>query len=84
MNTNATQFAAHDTVSVYAVGDTPAQAIANARNAARDPDAQFDTAQITAELAAWIDAHGWNGHAESFAVRDGWLTRTTVGTEDAE
>ena len=74
-----TFYAAYDAASVYAIGTTPDAAIETARTEAREPNAQFETAQITAELAAWIDANGWDGHRETLDVRNGWLTRTTRG-----
>jgi hypothetical protein len=70
-------YVAHDDVSVYAIGPTPADAIREARADTQAPDAQFQTAQITAALAAWIQDNGWDGTRESFTVVNGALFRTT-------
>lgn len=72
-----TKFAAHDDFAVYATGNTTEEAIANARRDANEPEAQFDTAEISDELAAWIDENGWDGNVETFEVKRGVLTRTT-------
>lgn len=72
-----TTFAAYDHNSIYALGITPESAIQNARNAARDPEAQFQTAPISEALADWIDANGWDGMSRSFEVRDGMIVDTT-------
>jgi hypothetical protein len=70
-----TFFAAYDAAAVYAIGPTPEDAISIAREDAQAPDGKFETAQITRELAAWIDEHGWDGMSESFDLIDGWLIR---------
>jgi hypothetical protein len=72
-----TYYAAHDSVSVYAIGLTPEDAINTAREDAQAPEAQFQTARVSTELARWIEAHGWDAMRESFTVCDGVLTRTT-------
>jgi hypothetical protein len=79
--TSTTHYAAHDDTSVYAVGATPEEAIANARREAQEPAAQFASSRITGELAAWIEHYGWDGKNEAFDIVDGWLIRTT-GIED--
>lgn len=72
-----TAYAAYDEVSIYALGHTPKAAIQNARNEAREPDAEFQTAEIDEDLAAWIDENGWNGKNRSFELRDGIVVDTT-------
>ena len=72
-----TTYAAYDELSIYALGQTPDEAIANARNDAGDPDAQFDTARISEALAAQIERDGWNGNRQSFDVRGGEIVETT-------
>lgn len=73
-----TKYAAHDDISIYATGDTPEAAIANARADARDPEAEFETTRIRDDFAEWIDNNGWDGFSYSFAEdRDGYLVDTT-------
>lgn len=72
-----TKFAAYDASSIYAVADTADAAIAKARHDAREPAANFETAPITDEFAAWIDENGWDGMHRSFELRDGALVDTT-------
>lgn len=72
-----TKFAAYDSVTIYATGDTAEAAVAAAREETREPEAEFDTAPIGDDLAAWIDENGWNGSHRSFAVRDGMIVDTT-------
>jgi hypothetical protein len=72
------KFAAYDDASIYAVADTSDAAIAKAREDAREPTAQFSTAYISDDLAAWIDENGWHGPSRSFAVRDGEIVDTTA------
>ena len=73
-----TRFAAYDDFSIYALGDTPEAAIAKARSDANDPTAFFKTDRISDDLAAFIDAEGWNGVLESFDVIDGVIADTTA------
>lgn len=70
-------YAAYDDLSIYAIGKTPEEAIHKARNDAGDPDAEFDTAYIGDDLAAWIERNGWNGNHRSFAIRNGRIIDTT-------
>lgn len=72
-----TKYAAYDHHSIYAIGDSPDEAIATARADAGEPDAKFNTAEISDDLAKYIEENGWNGHHESFDVRDGEIFRTT-------
>ena len=71
-----TKFAAYD-LSIYAIGGTADEAIETARRDAREPEANFSTAEISAELAAWIDENGWDGMNRSFEVRRGVIVDTT-------
>ena len=74
-----TKFAAYDGLSIYAVADTAEAAIAKARRDTMEPDAEFDTAPITDEFAAWIEDNGWDGIHRSFEVgEDGYLRDATV------
>jgi hypothetical protein len=65
------KYAAYDDNSIYAIGDSPEQAIQKARDDAQEPDAQFKTAPIRDGLAGAIEDAGWNPHLESFALDDG-------------
>lgn len=71
------KFAAHDDISIYAVGNTPEDSIQNARDAANEPTAEFEASPISDALAAQIERDGWNGHRQSFAYRNGQLVDTT-------
>ncbi len=66
-----TTYAAFDKDSIYALGETPEAAIANARDDARDDSAEFDTAEIDERSAAYIRENGWNGMRDSFDVKNG-------------
>jgi len=70
-------YAAYDSASIYALGTSPADAIANARRDARDPDGVFETAPVSDAFAAQIEADGWDGYAQSFALVNGALVDTT-------
>ena len=72
-----TTFAAYDSASIYALGHTREAAVENARNAAREPDAQFQTAEIDETLASWIDKNGWDGMRRSFDLQNGVIVDTT-------
>ncbi len=72
-----TKYAAHDKFSIYAIGETPEAAIAQARDDARDDSAQFDTAIVSDKLAAKIMRDGWDGNRNSFDVRHGEIFDTT-------
>jgi len=67
------KYAAYDSRSIYAIGETPDLAIVRARIETRDPDAGFLTAKINEDLAAEIEANGWNGFSQSFDVIDGHI-----------
>jgi hypothetical protein len=70
-------YAAFDDLSIYAIGNTPDEAVAKARRDAGDPQATFQTALIDPALAQWIDEHGWNGNRRSFRVENGAIVDTT-------
>ena len=70
-------YAAYDELSIYALGQTPDEAIVNALNDSGDPDAQFETARISDALAVQIERDGWNGNRQSFDVRGGEIVETT-------
>ena len=70
-------YAAYDASAIYALGTSPSDAIANARRDTREPDATFQTASVSSALAAQIEAHGWCGTSQSFALVDGSLVDTT-------
>jgi hypothetical protein len=71
-------YAAYDDFSIYAVSDSPENAIAKARDDAREPEAEFSTAMISDELAAQIARDGWDGMHRSFEIgRDGFIVDTT-------
>jgi len=70
-------FAAYDNNSIYAVAETADAAIDLARRDARDPDAKFSTAKISAALAEQINRDGWNGNIQSFRLVDGYIIDTT-------
>lgn len=72
-----TFFAAHDDLSIYAIADSPENAIAKARDDARDDSAHFQTAICPAALAQHILENGWNGHRNSFDVISGIIVDTT-------
>jgi hypothetical protein len=69
-------FVAYDDAAVYAVDTSEDGAVAESRLFVGNDDAQFKTARITGELAAWIDTYGWNGTSDTLDVVDGWLIRT--------
>jgi hypothetical protein len=62
------KYAAYDDVSIYAIGMTPDEAIANAKEATRDPNAHFKAAHICDEFAAYIEEHGWDASCDSFSI----------------
>lgn len=70
-------YAAYDDISIYAIGRSPEEAIQNARTAACEPGAVFDTAPIGDALAARIERDGWNGNRQSFGIRSGEIIDTT-------
>jgi hypothetical protein len=70
-------YAAYDDLSIYAVHDTAAGALAKAKSDAGDPDATFQVAPISDDLATWISRNGWNGNRRRFEVRDGYIVDTT-------
>lgn len=72
-----TKFAAYDNFAIYAVGDTRKEAVQNARDDAGDPDSEFSTAPVSDSLAAQIERHGWDGHRQSFDIRDDEIVDTT-------
>ena len=76
-----TKFAAYDNYSIYAVANTASDAIAFAIMDSGDKDAQFETAPISDELAAWIDENGWNGNRDTFEIdrATGHIIDTTKG-----
>jgi transcriptional regulator with XRE-family HTH domain len=55
-------YAAYDDLSIYALGRSPEEAIANARRDANEPEAEFRTARVADALAQEIDLNGWNGN----------------------
>lgn len=71
------KFAAYDDSSIYAIGNTPDEAIENARRHIGEPEAKFMALNVTDEFAAWIEENGWNGWKRSFAIRKGYLVDTT-------
>ena len=76
-------FAAYDDVSIYAIGTTADEAIANARREAQAPDAQFQTAPVSETLATYIEHAGWD-LSRSFALVGGFLVDTTHVDDDVE
>ena len=71
-----TKFAAYDDLAIYAIGNTPEEAIENARDAARDYEAQFSTAPITDDFAADIEENGFLGGHDGFRFNErGQLVR---------
>lgn len=75
------KFAAYDSNSIYAIGDTPTEAVARARRDAKNDSAQFLTAPIRDGLADCIEEAGWNPHMESFALDEtGFVIDTTDKT----
>lgn len=71
------KYAAYDDLAIYALGDTPAQAVKNARDAGKEPTARFLVAPVTDEFARWIDEHGWDGAHRTFDLVHGFLIDTT-------
>ena len=72
------RYAAYDHSSIYAIGDSPEDAIRRARNEAREPEAEFKTAPIRDGLADAIEDAGWNPHLETFALDvEGFIIDTT-------
>ena len=76
-------FAAYDDASIYAIGTTADEAIANARRETQDPDAQFVTARISETLAAYVEHAGWD-LSRTFGLIGGYLVDTTHADEDAD
>ncbi len=73
-----TKFAAYDDLSIYAVADTAADAIAKARHEVRDDSTDFRIAQITDDLAARIERDGWDGSRQTFEIdNNGFIVDTT-------
>jgi len=72
-----TMYAAYDDFSIYAIANSRIDAVTKARINTRQLDAEFETAQISAELAAQIETDGWNGNHRSFIVRNGYIIDTT-------
>ena len=70
------KYAAYDSRSIYAIGETPDLAIVRARIETRDPDAGFLTAKINEDLAAEIEVNGWDGFSRSFLIRGGYIVAT--------
>ena len=68
------QYAAYDQSAIYAIADTPEAAIAKARDETRNSEATFETAKIGAADALEIEDRGFNGHRDSFEVKNGWIT----------
>lgn len=73
-----TKYAAHDEDCIYAVGKSPMDAIARAKDATRYllVDTTFYTSPIAEELFAWIEKHGWDIQ-RTFDYKDGYLIDTT-------
>ena len=71
------KFVAYDDASLYAFGDTPELAIANARRVTGETDGIFKAVPIIDELYAWIEKNGWNGIRRSFSIEHGMLVDTT-------
>lgn len=72
------KYAAYDATAIYAIGDSPEQAIQKARDDAREPEAQFKAAPIRDGLAAAIEDAGWNPHLETFGLDEhGYIIDTT-------
>jgi hypothetical protein len=74
-----TTYAAYDDCSIYALGHTEKAAIKNARNDTKEPEAEFLTAPVSDELAAYIETNGWNGSLRSFEIdqKTGFIVDTT-------
>jgi len=72
-----TKYAAYDEITIYAVGDTPKEAISNANDNAGNEKWKFETAKISDELAEKIERCGWNGNYNSFNVVHGYIVDTT-------
>ena len=72
-----THYAAYDHNSIYALGATPDEAVANARRDAGDDDAKFFTATVSDALAEQIERDGWNGNSRSFDIKNGQIVDTT-------
>jgi hypothetical protein len=72
------KFAAYDNLSIYAVAETPEDAIERGRVNTMHRNAQFKTAPISDALANHIALEGWNGRYRTFEIRsDGFLVDTT-------
>jgi len=64
-------FAAYCPISIYAIGDSPESAIAQAQDDCRDLDAQFSVAEINPLFAEKITRDGFNPYRDSFYIKNG-------------
>ena len=69
--TKTTRFAAHDDLSIYAIGATADEAIQTARDAAQREDAQFEVSPIDAAFADVIETDGFDPMRDTFHTVDG-------------
>lgn len=74
------KFAAFDFHTIYAVGKTPAEALAKARYISGDLYLLW-TARIDDDFARDIERFGWNPNRNSFDVRCGYVVDTTDGED---
>lgn len=66
-----TRYAAHDDLSIYALGATPDEAIANAIAEVRNEEAQFQVTPIDPAFAITIDREGFDPMRDTFHVDRG-------------
>ncbi len=70
------KYAAHDDVSVYAFGDSPEEAISNAKLETGDAGAHFAATPIAEDFAAEIAVKGWDPSVDAFKLdAEGRLVR---------
>ena len=70
-------YGAYTNKTVYAIGETPDEAIRNAMIGTCKPAAVFKTAKVSAKLAAEIERDGWKGKLESFKIHCCYIVDTT-------
>ena len=69
--TTTTIYAAHDDLSIYALGATPQEAVAVARHVSKDSEAQFAVSSIDPAFAEEIYRNGFDPMSDTFHVVEG-------------
>jgi hypothetical protein len=72
------KFAAYDDISIYGIGDTAEDAIADARSKVRNDEAEFQIARISDDFAAQIEHDGWDSSRQTFTIdNNGFIVEMT-------